>query len=161
MGPEGAPTDARRMENSMHPFPHTYVAGASGLPAGDVTLSSSRLPDLAAASPPEFDGPGDRWSPETLLCAAVANCFVLTFRAYARAAKLEWNALECRTEGVLENAGGVSQFTRFTTRAKLSVPAGTDEAKARSLLQKAEDRCLITNSLKAERHLEAEVVRTG
>jgi organic hydroperoxide reductase OsmC/OhrA len=161
MGTEDAPRGARQTEHLMHPFPHTYVAGAAAARTGDVTVSSARLPDLATASPPEFDGPGDRWSPETLLCASVANCFILTFRAYARAAKLEWVALECSTEGVLDNVEGVSRFTRFVTRAKLAVPAGTDEAKARSLLQKAEDRCLITNSLKGERHLEAEVVPAG
>jgi organic hydroperoxide reductase OsmC/OhrA len=152
---------ARRTENAMHPYPHQYVVSASGRPTGDVTVSSDRLPDLATAPPAEFDGPGDRWSPETLLCAAVANCFILTFRAYARASKLEWTALECRTEAVLDNAGGVAQFTRFVTHAKLAVPAGVDAAKARPLLQKAEDRCLVANSLKGERHLEAEIVRPG
>ena len=127
------------------------------MPSGDVTVSSARLPDLTVAPPQEFDGPGDRWSPETLLCAAVANCFILTFRALARTAKLEWTALRCRTEAVLENVGGVSQFTRFVTHATLKLPAGGDSVKARSLLQRAEERCLVTNSLKGERHLDATV----
>jgi organic hydroperoxide reductase OsmC/OhrA len=138
----------------MHPYPHTYVVEASARPAGDVAVSSGQLPHLAAAPPAEFDGPGDRWSPETLLCASVANCFVLTFRAYARAAKFEWTELKCRTQAVLENVDGVPQFTRFVTHATLAVPAGADPAKARTLLQKAEDRCLVANSLKGERHLE-------
>jgi len=42
-------------------------------------------------------------------------------------------------------------------RATLSVPAGTDVGKAERLLQKAEQVCLITNSLKAESHLDATV----
>ena len=146
-----------RLANRMHAYPHLYVVSASARPAGDVTVSSLRLPDLATAPPAEFDGPGDRWSPETLLCASVANCFILTFRAYARAAKLEWTALECRTEAVLDKVAGVAQFTRFVTHAKLKVPAGADTGKARPLLQKAEDRCLVSNSLKGERHLEAEI----
>lgn len=141
----------------MHAYPHTYVVEASARPASDVTVSSTRLPDLSVAPPAEFDGPGDRWSPETLLCASVANCFILTFRAYARASKLDWTALKCRTEAVLENVDGVPQFTRFVTHATLAVPAGGDAAKARALLQKAEDRCLVTNSLKGQRHLDAVV----
>jgi organic hydroperoxide reductase OsmC/OhrA len=40
---------------------------------------------------------------------------------------------------------------------RLQVPAGTDEAKARRLLEKAEQSCLISNSLKAPVHLQAEV----
>jgi organic hydroperoxide reductase OsmC/OhrA len=141
----------------MHPYPHTYVVEASARPASDVTVSSPQLPSLATAPPREFDGPGDRWSPETLLCASVANCFILTFRAHARASKLDWTDLECRTEATLENVGGVPQFTRFVTNARLRIPAGVDEEKARKLLQKAEDRCLVTNSLKGERHLDAAV----
>lgn len=141
----------------MHAYPHRYVVSASAGPAGDVIVSSARLPDLATAPPTEFDGPGDRWSPETLLCASVANCIILTFRAYARASKLEWTTLECRTEAVLDNVAGVAQFTRFITHATLKVPAGADTGRARPLLQKAEDRCLVSNSLKGERHLEAEI----
>ena len=139
----------------MHPYPHTYVVETSARPVGDVAVSAGQLPELTVAAPTEFDGPGDRWSPEALLCASVATCFVLTFRAYARASKLKWTGLKCRTQAVLENDSGIPQFTRFVTHATLSIPAGTDSANARKLLEKAEDRCLVANSLKGERHLNA------
>jgi organic hydroperoxide reductase OsmC/OhrA len=45
----------------------------------------------------------------------------------------------------------------MTVKVKLSVPEGTDIAKAERLLQKSEEACLITNSLKANCHLQAEV----
>ena len=38
------------------------------------------------------------------------------------------------------------------------MPAGTDPARARLLLEKAEKVCLISNSLSAERHLTCEVI---
>jgi organic hydroperoxide reductase OsmC/OhrA len=95
------------------------------------------------------------WSPETLLSASVADCFILTFRAVARAARFRWLQLECRTEGVLERIGQNSQFTRFTTFTKLTVAAGSDVAKARELLERAEHGCLIANSLRGTRTLEA------
>jgi organic hydroperoxide reductase OsmC/OhrA len=31
----------------------------------------------------QLGGPGGQWSPETLLVAAAAECFILTFRAVA------------------------------------------------------------------------------
>jgi len=31
-----------------------------------------------------------------VLCASIADCFVLTFRAIARASKPEWSELACR-----------------------------------------------------------------
>lgn len=137
----------------MHPYPHVYRVGASGGPDALVTVTSPGLPDLPSAPPPEFDGPGGVWSPETLLCAAVADCFILTFRAIARGSKFEWLSLDCRVEGTLERVGGVSQFTRYVTTATLHVVPGTDAAKARLLLEKAEHGCLVTNSLTGKREL--------
>jgi organic hydroperoxide reductase OsmC/OhrA len=124
-------------------------------------VSSHGVPDIETAPPPEFDGPGDRWSPETLLVAAVANCFILTFRGVSRAANFGWEALECSVDGVLERAAGVTQFTRYTTRATLRVKPGADHAKAHELLQRAEKVCLVANSLRGERHLEAKIEEVG
>jgi organic hydroperoxide reductase OsmC/OhrA len=145
----------------MHPYPHRYTVTASGGPGGSVAVSSARLPDIPTAPPAEFDGPGDVWSPETLLCASLADCFMLTFRAIARASKLEWSDLSCRVEGVLERVEGVSQFTRYTTYATLTIAPAADASRARTLLEKAEHACLVANSLKGERMLEAQIVEKG
>ena len=119
-----------------HPYPHHYEASASGPPHGVVTVTSPRLEALSTAPPPEFGGPGDRWSPETLLVASVANCFVLTLRAVARASGVRWLHLDCRVEGVLEPVEGVTRFSRIVTHAKFFVPDGADEAAARKLLER-------------------------
>ena len=145
----------------MHPFPHTYVVTASGGAQGDVAVAADQLPTLATAPPPEFDGPGGVWSPESLLCAAVADCLILTFRAVARASKFEWLDLSCRTEAVLERVGGSSKFTRFTSWATIRLPAGGDAAKAKLLLEKSEHGCLVANSLTGERILHVEVGFAG
>ena len=142
----------------MHPYPHLYTVQSSAQTAGDVTLGSAGLPDLASAPPPEFDGPGGRWSPEHLLVAAVADCLILSFRGVARANKFEWHSLECSVEGTLDKVEGKTRFTRMAARATLRVPAGTDEAKAKQLLARAEHVCLISNSLIGQRSLESTVV---
>ena len=141
----------------MHPYPHRYHVAAAAAPVGEVGLSSPGLEPLRSAPPKEFDGPGDRWSPETLLVAAVADCFILTFRAVARAAKYEWAALECEVEGILERPERSSYFTGFVVRARLRIPAGGDAEKGRQLLEKAEHGCLISNSLVGTKRLEATV----
>jgi organic hydroperoxide reductase OsmC/OhrA len=133
----------------MHPFPHTYRVQATLAADGDARVDAERLPQIATAPPPEFDGPGDRWSPETLLLAALADCFVLSFRAVS---------LDCRVEGVLERVGGFVQFSEFRTQATLTVAADTDPERARKLLEKAEHLCLIARSLKGTGHLECAVV---
>src|SRR5215469_8198471 len=132
----------------MQPYPHTYAAAAAADNVGSVTVASAESPTIETNAPQQFDGPGGAWSPETLLCASIADCFILTFRAVARAARLEWLHLECRVEGVLERRERLVQFTRFMTFATLTVPTGTDAVKARDLLERAEHTCLIANSLR-------------
>lgn len=144
----------------MHPYPHLYTVQASAEATGNVAVNSAGLPTLMTAPPVEFDGPGDLWSPETLLCAAVADCFILSFRAVARAAKLPWTSLACSVQGTLDRVEGHTRFTRIVVRATLDAPAGTDEDKARKTLARAEHVCLISNSLVAERLLEP-TVRIG
>lgn len=138
----------------MQKFPHEYSVTAAGSPEGDVDLRSDALPVLHSAPPLAFDGPGDRWSPETLLVAAVGDCFVLTFRAVARALNLPWTSLRCDVSGTLDRVERWSQFTTFSIRAHLRVPAGTSEDLARRALDKAEHGCLVTRSLRASIHLE-------
>ncbi|MBL8202201.1 MAG: OsmC family protein [Chromatiales bacterium] len=142
----------------MKPYPHVYSASAMGPVKGAVTVSSAGLPAMATAPPAEFDGPGDAWSPETLLVASIADCFVLTFRGVSRAATFDWQELKCVVEGTLERLNGVTRFSRYTTRATLTVDAGADHDKARELLERAEKVCLVANSLQGERFLETTVV---
>ncbi len=142
----------------MQELPHLYTVTASAEGSDNVVVASAGVPDLETAGPPEFGGPGDVWSPEGLLVAAVADCFVLTFRGIARKAKVEWRSLECKAEGTLDKLDGQTQFVDFKVTAVLTVVPGANEKKAATILQKAEKYCLITNSLKADSHLEASVI---
>lgn len=142
----------------MHSFPHNYFVTATGEPEGIVTVSSQGLPELATTPPPEFDGPEGYWSPETLLVAAVSDCFILTFRGIAKANRFEWMDIRVESEGVLERVERTTLFTKVIVRPTLTLPAGADAEKAHKLLEKAEAGCLITNSFKAEIALEAKIV---
>ena len=81
----------------MQGFPHRYSVNASAKKDGLVLLDSPGASQLSSAPPIEFDGPGDQWSPESLLTASVADCIILTFRAIAKASSLEWSELEQNT----------------------------------------------------------------
>jgi organic hydroperoxide reductase OsmC/OhrA len=141
----------------MKPLPHHYLVSAEGGPDGPVQVAGAGLPSMATAAPADFGGPGDQWSPETLITAAVADCFILTFRAIARASALAWISLRCEVEGLLERIDGAIRFTGFTIRVRLVIAAIGEQAKAERLLDKAEQSCLITNSLRATTRLESSV----
>lgn len=142
---------------AFDPFPHRYTATAAGRPEGADDVRSPGLDSLAMAAPAEFDGPGDCWSPETLIAATVAECLVLTFKSVARASKLPWTSLTCEAVGTLDRVDRVTSFTRFDLTARLVLPEGEDPDKARRVLEKAEQICLITNSLRSEVHLDVTV----
>src|ERR1035438_3746069 len=97
---------------TMHPFPHHYAVNAAVRPVGDVPLSTDGVRIIESAPPKEFDGPGNQWSPEGLLTAAVADCFVLGFRAIAAASKYAWLSLESKTRGTLDRVEGRMQIGR-------------------------------------------------
>ncbi len=145
----------------MQAFPHQYSALATSSAADPmVRIDSAGLHNLETDAPVEFGGPGNKWSPETLFVAAIADCYILTFRAIARASKLDWLALDCEVEGTLDRVDSVTKFTHFEIRARLSVTTGTDVGKARHIMEKSEAVCLITNSLSGTKTLHAEVMLT-
>lgn len=120
-------------------------------------MSAEGLATIRSASPAEFDGPGDRWSPETLLVGALADCFILTFHAVAKASNVAWTSLDCEVTGTLDRVDRVTQFVHFHVSATLRIPAGTNTELAQRAMEKAERGCLIGNSLKAEVVLAASV----
>ena len=141
-------------------LPHDYVVAAKAQAEGLVNLSADGLPELNSEPPTEFGGSGKHWSPEDLLVGAVADCFALSFRAIATASKYEWDSLECRVSGTLDKVERAIQFTKLDIKAFLKIPAGADEDRAKRLLEKAEQACFITNSLKAAPHLHIEIEST-
>lgn len=142
----------------MEPFPHIYTAVASGAQTGTVSVGSPGLPVLTSAPAAQFDGPGTLWSPEALLAATIADCFILTFRALSAAARFGWIKLECRVEGTLNRVDRQLRFTDFAVHATLTIAPGADRSKAQRLLEQTERACLVINSLKGRHTLEASVL---
>ena len=138
----------------MQELPHQYIATATAGAAGALSAQVEDVVELGMAAPANFGGPGDLSSPEDLQVMAIASCLILSFRAVARASKLEWDNLQVETNGTLDKVDRGMEFTEFHTRATLTLPAGTSREKATRVLEKADKTCLITNSLKAEDHLE-------
>lgn len=141
----------------MKPLPHRYDVRLTGGPAGYATLSGAGLPDLRSAPPLDYDGPGDAWSPEHLLLAAVDACFLFTLRAVAKVSKVEFISLELSSEGTLDRVDGVTRFSEIVLRPRLTLGPGTDRARALWVLEKSEKACLVTASLSAPVRLEPEI----
>ena len=142
----------------MKPLPHTYDVRLAGGAEGYATLSVPGVPDLRSAPPPAFDGPGDAWSPEHLLLAAVEACFLFTLRGVARASRVEFSALELSATGTVDRRDGGVRFTEIVLRPRLTVRPGADRERVVRVLEKSEKACLVSASLSTPIRLEPEIV---
>ncbi|HVB80690.1 MAG TPA: OsmC family protein [Candidatus Binataceae bacterium] len=106
----------------------------------------------------EFDGPGDAWSPEQLLVAAVESCFLFTLRAVAAASKVEYASIDILGEGMLDRKDGAVRITEVVLRPVLSLPAGSDSGAAMRVLEKSAKLCFVSASLSAPVRLEPRVL---
>lgn len=141
----------------MTPLPHHYEVHLTGGLSGYAHLSAGGLPELRTEAPADYDGPGDAWSPEHLLLAAVQSCFLLTLRAIARVSKIELNGLELDAVGTVDRQDGVTRFTEIVLRPRLTVAAGTDRDRALRVLEKSEKGCLVAASLSTPVRMEPEI----
>jgi peroxiredoxin-like protein len=141
----------------MTPLPHHYEVRLSGGPSGHARLSASGLPSLGIAAPSDFDGPGDAWSPEHLLVAAVQTCFLMTLRAIARNSKIDIVSVEVTAVGTVDRQDGVTRFTEIVLRPRVIVAAGTDHDRALRVIEKSEKGCLVSASLSTPIRMEPEI----
>jgi len=141
----------------MKPLPHHYEMRLAGGPSGYSTVTTEGLPELRSAPPLDFGGPGDAWSPEHLLMAAVETCLLFTLRAVAQASKLEFTDLQVTGTGTVDRADGAIRFTEIVLRPRVRFAAGTDRERALRAVEKSEKACLVSASLSTPVRLEPEI----
>lgn len=130
---------------------------AQGKPNENVDVLVENVPKLSVAPPAQFGGLGDKWSPEDLFMASIASCFILSFRAITKASNFSWLSIQCESDGTLERVDDKTRFTKIVTMATLVIAAGESANNAECLLHKAEQSCLVVNSLNCESELKCTV----
>lgn len=112
-----------------------------------VLTSEGIEPAIRFSSPPEFKGDAGVWTPEHLLVASVATCYVATFSAIAEMSKMAFLGLQLSVVGKLGKPEGKLRFTEIVLKPTLTLAAREDHERAVRLLEKAEMNCLIARSL--------------
>lgn len=139
---------------------HLYKVDTAWKEGRTGTISSPGLHDtIQIATPPQFDGGVEGvWSPEHLLVAAVSTCLMTTFSAIAEYSKLSFESLDIAATGKLEKTDGRFMMSQIILKPVLVIASEKHTAKAMRLLEKAEQACLISRSVRSEIILEPEVV---
>jgi len=145
----------------MKPLPHCYEVALTGSAAGYATVSETGLPDLTTAPPVEYDGPGDAWSPEHLLLAAVSSCFLFTFRAVAKGSHVDFVDIDAHAFGTVDRSAGTTRFTDIVIRAAVTAAAVVDVVAVQRAIDKTAARCLVSSSLSTPVRVEATIRGSG
>jgi len=135
----------------------TYKTGVEWLRRKACTLQSAGKPSFRVASPPEFRGEPNVWTPEDLLVAAVESCFLMTFASLIEHRHLAVEAYSSEAEGLLEWDEDGYRFTRVTIRPTVVVTDSRAVQPVMTALQDAKRDCLIARSLSGEVELTPDV----
>ena len=122
-------------------------------------LSEPTMPLIPVATPPDFPkGIPNTWSPEHLFVASVNICLMTTFLAIADNSKLDFNSYSCEGIGKLEKVDGKFMISEIELKPRISVSLNKSIERAERIILKAEEHCLISNSIKTKIILSPEIL---
>ena len=115
--------------------------------------------EIEVATPPEFGGHEDIISPEDLFVSSANVCYMTTLLGTMKNMGVELISYESRAEGILETVDKMKILQRIIIRPMIK--AKETEAKIRMILNHAEKRCLVANSMKTQVIIEPEIEPYG
>jgi len=123
-----------------------------------VTLSVAGKPDLAASADTPFRGEAERWNPEDLLLAALAECHLLSYLYACVQAGVVVTGYEDDATGtiVMDGRGG-GAFREVTLHPRVTVADASMVPAAESAHATANALCFIANSVNFPVHHAATV----
>ena len=137
---------------------YTYSASVDWTGERKGTVSSGSLPQLQVATPPEFpSGHKGLWSPEHYFVASVTSCLMTTFLAIAENSKLGVKRFSARGSATMQKTGSTYEFSSVEIEVSLAIDDEEAVKKAERILQKSEENCFISRSIKAPVHLKPEI----
>jgi organic hydroperoxide reductase OsmC/OhrA len=111
------------------------------------TISYPGKPNISGSAAPAFHGEVERWNPEELLLASLAQCHMLTFFYLASQEGLEVTDYRDRPEATLDtHQDGSGNITGVTLRPQVTIQPGF-AGDIDSVHQRAHELCFIARSV--------------
>lgn len=113
----------------------------------DHLVAAAGKPDIRGSAARVFHGDLDRWNPEEMLVAALAQCHLLSYLYVAVANGIVVESYEDTAEGVLvTTSDGGGRFQDVVLRPVVGISAGDPEV-AESIHAEANRLCFIASSV--------------
>ena len=114
--------------------------------AHEITIPGK--PPILGSSDPAFRGDRARYNPEEMLVSSLSTCHMLWYLHFCSAEGIAVSAYQDLAEGVMvERPTGGGKFAEVVLQPEITVPPGTDLARARALHADARAACFIANSV--------------
>lgn len=113
------------------------------------------MQEIEVATPPEFGGHEGIISPEDLFVSSANVCFMTTLLGTIKNMGVELVSYKSDAEGILETVDKMKIFTKIIIRPKIRAKETIE--KINLILQHAEKRCLVANSMKTRVIIEPEI----
>ncbi len=98
----------------------------------ECSIHARNNPAVIVATPPEFDGPQDTWSPEELFVASVGSCLMSTFLYFAETGGVEFQLYQSTSRGLMEKTPEGLRFTKIEVDIEIDVD---DPQEARKVMK--------------------------
>jgi len=112
----------------------------------DLLISAEGNPDIEGSADKPFRGTPERWNPEELLLAALAQCHMLSYLHVAVKNGIVVTDYEDDAVGTMLQVGEGGHFTSVTLRPVVTISTGDPEL-ARSIHAEASQLCFIASSV--------------
>jgi organic hydroperoxide reductase OsmC/OhrA len=124
---------------------------------GELTILETNQ-RIRVATPKAFGGDESQWSPEHLFLGSISSCYMTTYLFFCRKYVCNISGFTCNIIGHVEMIDGKLRFTHIDIYPKVYVVDEPAKVKVRSALEKTQQYCLISNSVKAEITYHTEVL---
>ena len=112
----------------------------------DLLISAEGNPPIEGSADTPFRGTAERWNPEELLLAALAQCHMLSYLHVAVKNGIVVTAYEDDAVGTMRQVGEGGSFTSVTLRPVVTISSGDPET-AQRIHAEANELCFIASSV--------------
>ncbi len=113
----------------------------------DVVVRADGKPELAGSADVPFRGSADRWNPEELLLAALAQCHLLSYLHSAVKHGIVVVDYRDSATGTMEQVGDGGRFTSVTLHPRVTITDPAQRGLAQQIHAEASANCFIAASV--------------